>query len=233
MTGTLALVGSGEFTPALAPVDRDLLAATGRARPRVAILPTASARDGEAVFLRWAEMGRTHFLDLGAEVEAVLVRTRADADDPAWVQAIGESDLVYLSGGHPADLHAALAGSGVGTAVVGAVARGAVLAGCSAGAMVLGSSFVTGRPRLRPIAWEHGLAVVPGVAILPHYDAIPEALAAIVALRAPDATTVLGIDEETALVGGDGAWQVRGRGRVTVWRGRRRTRHRDGDRIRI
>ena len=44
---------------------------------------------------------------------------------------------------------------------------------------------------------------------------------------------MLGIDEETALVGRDGTWQVHGPGRVTVWRGRRRSRHHEGETIRI
>ena len=42
MPGPVALVGAGEFLPAMADFDAGLLAATGRARPRVAILPTAS-----------------------------------------------------------------------------------------------------------------------------------------------------------------------------------------------
>jgi cyanophycinase-like exopeptidase len=45
--------------------------------------------------------------------------------------------------------------------------------------------------------------------------------------------TTLGIDEETALVGRDGSWQVQGRGRVTVWRGRHRTRYRRGEVFRL
>jgi cyanophycinase-like exopeptidase len=44
---------------------------------------------------------------------------------------------------------------------------------------------------------------------------------------------VLGIDEETGIVGTDGSWQVRGRSRVTVWRGRHRERYRAGETFRI
>jgi hypothetical protein len=44
---------------------------------------------------------------------------------------------------------------------------------------------------------------------------------------------VLGIDEDTAAIGSAGEWLVRGSGRVTVWRGRRRERHRAGDIFRI
>ncbi len=231
MSGLVALVGSGEFTPAMAEVDRVLLVATGRDRPRVAIVPTASWPDGEAVFARWAEQGAAHFGALGAEVEPVLLRDRADAADSAWCQAIGEADLVYLSGGKPDHLLQALDGTPAGTALLDAWARGAVLAGCSAGAMVLaGHALRVGGRRFfqLPVGWQPALAVVPGTIVIPHYDAFPESLSAAVALAAPHDVRVLGIDEETALVGRDGAWRVLGRGRVTVWTGRRRVRHAAG-----
>ena len=61
MPGPVALVGAGEFLPAMADVDAGLLASTGVARPRVVVLPTASYPDGEDVFQRWASMGVAHF----------------------------------------------------------------------------------------------------------------------------------------------------------------------------
>jgi len=70
---------------------------------------------------------------------------------------------------------------------------------------------------------------VPGIVVVPHYDAMPETLIAPLALAAPDGALVVGIDENTALVGRDGEWRVQGRGRVTVWRGRRRRRFRTGE----
>lgn len=235
MPGPVALVGSGEFLPAMADFDAGLLAATGRKRPRVAILPTASWPDGPAVFERWAAMGTDHFAQLGAEVEPVLVRDRAEADDASHVQAVGEADLVYLSGGKPAHLSAVLCGSRLGAALRSAHARGAVLAGCSAGAMVLAERhFDLARRRLVwPARWRDGLGVVPGTSIVPHYDAWPEPLSALLVLQAPRGNVVLGIDENTGLIGQDGAWQVHGRSRVTLWRGRRRERFRAGDVFRL
>jgi hypothetical protein len=44
---------------------------------------------------------------------------------------------------------------------------------------------------------------------------------------------VVGIDEDTAAIGHNGAWQVQGKGRVTVWRGRRRERYRRGEAFRL
>ena len=220
--------------------DQGLLQATGRARPRVVILPTAAAPDGDKTLRTWAEMGVEHFTALGAEVEPVLVRNVADGHDAAALQAVGEADLVYLSGGHPRYLATVLRGSPLGPALAAANARGAVIAGCSAGAMAIVGRTMDFRtiPKLRvplpfPIRWMPGLELVEGIAVLPHYDAWPEPLSALVALQAQRGLIVLGIDEETAVFGRGGAWQVHGRGRVTVWRGRHRERYRRGEAFRL
>ena len=235
MPGPVALVGAGEFLPAMADVDAGLLASTGVPRPRVAVLPTASYPDGEDVFDRWASMGVAHFAALGAEVEPVLVRDRAGADDPAAAQAVGEADLVYLSGGKPDYLRHALEGSAVGAALRDAHERGAVLAGCSAGAMILAGHAFEFRMRLVPwpLRWGPGLGFAPGISVVPHYDAWPEPFSALIALQAPRGSVVLGLDEETAVIGRDGSWQVHGAARVTVWRGRHRERFRAGESFRI
>ncbi len=235
MPGPVALVGAGEFLPAMLGFDDSLLRSSGRTRPRVVILPTASYPDGPSVFADWAARGVAHFSQLGAEVEPVLVRDRLGADDPAAAQAIGEADLVYLSGGKPSYLLDSLLGSAVAAALVDAHARGAILVGCSAGAMALAARTFELRAGAAPwpLRWRDGLGFVPGMSVVPHYDAWPEALSALIALQAPRASVVLGIDEETAVVGRDGAWQVYGRSRVTVWRGRRRDRYRAGETFRL
>jgi cyanophycinase len=235
MPGPVALVGAGEFTPAMDEIDAGLLRAVRAARPRVAVVPTASFPDGEETFLRWAAEGAAHFTALGAEVEPVLIRDRAAAGDLEHAQALGEADLVYFSGGKPDYLLRALRDTPCWEAILAAHARGGVLAGCSAGAMVLAAR----QPELRggklpfPLRWQPALGVVDGIAVIPHYDRFPEPFAALAALGAPNGLAIVGIDEDTALIGRDGSWQVQGRGRVTVWRGRDRARHRAGDAIRL
>jgi len=238
--GPVALVGAGEFLPQLAEFDRALLRATGRPRPRVVILPTASAIDGESVFRAWADKGVEHFSELGAEVEPVLVRTAEEGHDGGALQAIGEADLIYLSGGHPGHLARVLHGSPLGAALVAANARGAVIAGCSAGAMAIASRSMDFRalPLLHipipfPVKWVAGLALADGLAVIPHYNAWPESLLALLVLQGPRKVAILGIDEDTAAVGRNGVWQVHGKGRVTVWRGRHRERLRAGDAFRL
>ncbi len=236
MPGPIVLVGSGEFTPAMDEVDRALLLATGRTRPRVAVVPAASWPDGEETFRRWLEQGSAHFAALGADVEGVELRSREDAFDDACAQAIGEADLVYLSGGKPDHLLDVLEGTPAGAALHAVHDRDGIIAGCSAGAMVLAARQPrVGRRRFFrfPTGWRDALGFVDGAAVIPHYDAFPEALALALVLAAPRGMVVLGIDEETAAVGRGGTWQVQGRGRVTVWRGRERARHRTGDTFRL
>ena len=70
MPGPVALVGAGEFLPAMTDVDAESARVDRASRvPAWSILPTASYPDGEEVFQRWASMGVAHFAALGAEVE--------------------------------------------------------------------------------------------------------------------------------------------------------------------
>lgn len=235
MSGPVALVGADAFRPEMAAFDTDLLASTGRRRPRVVIVPTAAFPDGAREFARWAAQGTEHFRPLGAEVEAIPVGGPLVTDVESAVQAIGEADVVYIAGSDPEHLLEALAGSAILTAIVDAHRRGAVVAGCSGGAMALVDQVMGLRAgRLPwPLHWRAGLGVVEGMAVLPRYDRMPEAFAALLALQAPRGTAVLGIDDGTAIVGRDGAWQVQRGARVTVWRGRRRERLRAGDVFRL
>jgi cyanophycinase len=235
MVGLVALIGGGEFLPAMAEFDLGLLTSTGRSRPRVAIVPTASYPAGEDAFQRAAAMGIEHFSALGGEVEPVLVRDRVAADDAAHAQAIGEADLVYLSGGRQDHLARVVTDTMLGSAIRAAHERGAIVAGCAAGAMVLAERQLEFRRQILPwpLRWRPGLAFVRGAAVIPGYDARPEPLSALMALQAPRGSAVLGLDEDTAVVGRDGSWQVHGRSRVTIWRGRRRERFRAGEAFRI
>ena len=84
-----------------------------------------------------------------------------------------------------------------------------------------------------PFRWPTALAAASGVGVLPDYDARPEPMLALLALGAPSGLALLGIDRDTAVIGWNGAWEVHGIARVTVWRGRHRERHRRGDAFRL
>ncbi len=214
LDGPIALVGSGEFTPAMENVDRALL--DGRPR-KVAHLPTAAAPEGEARLAHWAELAAGHYARLDAEVDTVPIVDRETADDPMLVRRLGDAGLVYLSGGNPAYLADSLRGSRAWDAIVASHRVGIALAGCSAGAAALTAL----APDMRTMEMRPGLGLVPGLAVIPHFDRMrrwwPAAERRHVE-QAPDGIAVVGIDEDTAVVGGRGRWWVRGRGTATLLR---------------
>lgn len=221
MTGPLALVGSGEYLPQMDAVDRLLLEATGKARPRVALMPTAAGLEEPR---QWTDLGAEHFAALGADPVAVFAVDRASCEDPRWAEAIATADLVYFSGGQPHHLLSSIRGSRVWDAVASRHADGGVLAGASAGAMFLAErSFgfpdgFEGESRPRSVRVYEAMGVVPGFIVMPHYDAIPPDVMKGVHALVPDGLRLLGIDEDTALLRIDGRWRVAGKGSVWLLR---------------
>jgi cyanophycinase len=213
--GPLALVGSGEFLPQMRDTDTRLL--DGRPR-KVVLLPTAAAPEGPARVRYWTDLAVEHYAALGAETVPVLVRDRADAVRAQQADAFDGVGLVYLSGGDPHHLGEALRDTATWDLVVAAWRGGAALAGCSAGAMAIAAAW----PPIRSLTWRDlrpGLGLVPGLAVIPHFDRVlrwRRGAVERVAGHAPDGVVLVGIDEDTALVFDDGAWRVEGRGEA--WR---------------
>ena len=227
--GPVALVGSGEFLPVMEPVDAELL--RGRP-PRAAFLPTAAALEGDARVAYWLDLGRRHYEGMGVEPVAVPVRTRADADSAELAGLLRDVGLVYLSGGDPHHLSETLRGTRVWAAIVEAWHAGAALAGCSAGAMALSA----GAPSLRgeravADGEPNGLGLVAGMAVIPHFDRMAGWDGALERFAAwhPGGTVMVGIDEETALVGDGASWKVAGEKAVWVFGGADRTPYRAGE----
>lgn len=208
----IALVGSGEYLPAMAPLEASLI---GRGRNYVQI-PLAAGQESDERFAYWVDLGREQAARLGVTAHTVLARSRADADDPRWARLVAGADLVYLSGGNPFHLANSLRGSQLWSAIVDALGRGVALAGCSAGAMVLGG--LIGSLRSPTQHAEPGLGVLPGTSILPHFDRarhwMPTELGAVAG-----AERTIGIDELTALVGEGTTFRPWGTGRCWVIEG--------------
>lgn len=213
MTGPLALVGSGEFTPAMRALDARLLddaEAAGFDRV-VAVVPTAAAPDGEATYRRWFEKAHAHYAELGAEVLEVDVRERADALALGPSAEVAEAGFVYLSGGKPAHLTAVLRDTPLLDAVLERWRLGAPLAGCSAGAMALAAGwppFFPGSSR-----WGEGLGVLPDLAVVPHFDFALRMAGERIARAgrdAPPGWRTIGVDEDTALLRTAEGWSVHG-----------------------
>ncbi|HET7010454.1 MAG TPA: Type 1 glutamine amidotransferase-like domain-containing protein [Anaerolineales bacterium] len=210
----IALVGAGEFLESMRPIDAELLRRAGGRR--VALLPTASAPDGPGVPQRWAAMGEDHFRALGADPAAVMALDRTGCQAGEHVDLVRQADLVYFSGGKPGYLLHTLRGTPLWEAVLGVLSRGGVLAGCSAGAMILGEWIPDHLSLRHPPFWKPAFGLVPGAMVLPHFDELPAWVGGVLWALRPRQSHLIGVDGGTALVGDADGWGILGPGRVTV-----------------
>ena len=213
MAKRIMLVGGDEFRASCAGMDRHVLEAAGAATPRVAIVPTAAAFENPGLA---ASNGVRHFTGLGASAHGVDVVRREDAENPRLIAQLDGAHVIYFTGGSPEHLHSVLAGSPLLAAVNDACDAGAIWAGSSAGAMVLGS--VMRRPSSgSPVS--PALDIVPDVMVLPHHErSDPNAVIGQLASAETFGLTVLGIDGGSGvLLDADGATAL-GAGNITVYR---------------
>ena len=227
MPATLALIGGEEFSGGFEDVHAVLLGG----RRRVAFLPTCAAHDGPDVVVYWCDLARRHLAALGATVATPWVVDRASADDADHARTVAEADLVYMGGGFPHVGMEILAGTRVLAALYEAAARGACLAGASAGAMMLcarsfvitpeiGAAYEEVLARGVPQDWDpplppplECLGMVPRALCMPHFN-MPFPQKWLDHGLLPAGYAFIGVEEQTALIRCGDAWTVRGRGQV-------------------
>ncbi len=238
MNGSLALVGSGEYLPAMASFEKSLVddgVKNGKQAKYIQI-PTAAGRESTERMSYWENLGKKQGDLIGVESIFLPIFNREDANNPDLAQQIADSALMYLSGGDPHYLAETLMGTLVWDAIVENWQSGASLAGCSAGAMVL-SSHIPNFRLLKGSATT-GLNLLPEIRVIPHFNKffkwIPESAAKLL-LHVPDGSILIGVDELTAIVkrSGDDDWVVFGEAKVHVLNGLPDQQLIDGERIHL
>ena len=206
--GPLALVGGNEWSPGC-DFDAGLLAASGT--DEVLVLPTAAAYEHPEKAVQHAE---AWFSSIGGRARGLMVLGRADAEDEANAAVVRQSRFVYLGGGSPMHLRSVLKSSPVWEALLEAWRAGAVVAGSSAGAMVLTDPMVDPRGGALTV----GLGMVEQLAVIPHFgNENAEKVHRSIALAAPGICVVV-VPERTALIRDpDGAWRQAGVSEVEVF----------------
>ena len=213
MTGTVCLQGGAEFGPDCAAMDADLLLRAGGP-----VVVTALAAEAGRDYRTASENGVRHFRALGAT--DVVAAPDAREDREGALPALRRARLLFLPGGSPSRLLDALRATGVDEVLRDLLAAGGVVAGSSAGAMVLGGWTVLpdrrsdGRP-----AVVRGLAVVPDVVVVPHWSGSGRAdwLEAVSA-AAPDEVAVLGVPEQSGVLVQNGRLSSVGAAATTLLR---------------
>ena len=238
MNGSLALVGSGEYLPAMAEFEKSLIqdGVNNGKEARYVQIPTAAGRESTDRLEYWKQLGLTQAKAIRVEATYLPIYTREDAFNQKYIDAVANSALMYMSGGDPHHLAEVLIDTPLWSAIIENWKTGASLAGCSAGAMVL-SAHIPNFRLLKKTATQ-GLNLLPEIRVIPHFNKffkwIPES-AAKVLLHVPDDSILIGVDELTAIVkrSGDTEWVVVGEAKVHVLKGLPDQQLLDGERIKL
>ncbi len=213
--GYILLEGGAEFGGDMAIPDRRALELAGGPNVRISIIPTAAAPDNN--HHRAGQNGVVWFQSLGATNVVVLpLIDQTSANDPEVAAALNKSQLIYLLGGFTHYLGQTLLRSAAWQAMLDAFNTGAIIAGSSAGAMVLCEYYY------HPAADEvvEGLGLIDGACIIPHFNTFGKSWVKRLT-RLLHKTVLIGIDEETGILndGPHGMWQIYGKGDVTLHHG--------------
>lgn len=212
--GTLLLEGGAEFGGRMRDPDLQAIARAGGFEAPIRILPTAAAPDNNHE--RAGNNGIRWFESLGArQVVSLPIIDKLSANEERLAKSLRDARLIYMLGGFPGYLGNVLKESVAWDAVLEAYQAGAVIAGSSAGAMVM-CEFYYDPNQGRVI---DGLNLVKNSIVLPHHNTFGQSWAS--RLLEISTLTLIGIDEQTGMIDdGAGTWTVHGAGNVTLYQNR-------------
>ena len=189
-------------------------------------MPTAAGRQDPQASVHHAT---AWFRQFGLELQDLPVFKRTDANSKELAEVARTGGFFYLVGGDPGLVAQVLRSSRVWNAIFEAWTEGASLAGSSAGAMALCShSLIRATwPKRFTRRPTEALGLVPETAVLPHFETFGHRWIESAELELPG-TTLLGIDERSAVVWVRDEWRAHGPGSVTVINGSKTARFASG-----
>lgn len=209
----IVAIGGGEIGRPGYPVetielDAEVVRLTGKRRPRVVFLPTASFDDtGYTAVVAEHYGGR-----LGCTVESLPLYDRSLTPAEAELM-LRSADIIYVGGGNTLRMMMLWRRRGVDRVLAKAAAEGTVLAGVSAGA-ICWCAFGVSDSRSFTAAgdsWSYiavrGLGLVDLV-LCPHYDSEPGRPDGLPRLVERTRRNGLGLDDCTALEVVDSRWRI-------------------------
>jgi cyanophycinase len=227
--GTLIVDGGG----ATAPIVRRFVELAGGARARIVVIATApsSIRFGEDNVIlnpdwprerkEWAQYIEYLKRWLGVDhVEVLHTRDRTTADTRAFVAPLDSATGVYLAPGNSGRLADAYLGTRTVVALRALLERGGVAFGSSAGAIIMGSFTVRGRPD-KPLLMAPGrttgFGLLMNVAINPHLTSAKRDAELVNVVDAHPEVLGIGIDDDAALLVRKNVFEVIGTGQAAIY----------------
>jgi cyanophycinase len=211
--GYLLLEGGAEFGGRMRDPDVRAIELAGGFGAPICIIPTAAAPDNN--HQRAGNNGIRWFQSLGAKnVHSVSLIDKPSANNTEIAKSLRDAKLIYLLGGFTHYLGQTLKDSLAWQAAVDAYHNSAVIAGSSAGAMVMCEFYFD--PSAGKVV--DGLNLISNSLVLPHHNTFGKNWAPKLIKQIPD-VTLIGIDERTGMLndGENNSWNVYGAGEVTLY----------------
>ncbi|HYD17303.1 MAG TPA: cyanophycinase [Patescibacteria group bacterium] len=227
---TLIAIGGAEDKTGNMTVLKRVVAESGLEKPRVLVITSATSFPDEAAKKYQEAFGR-----LGIEPVIHYV-TREQAEDVMFAKVAVNADVIFFSGGDQSRLTAMLADTPLLATIMKRESEGAVVAGTSAGAAAMSGMMIAGgRPKkaMKPggLKIGEGFGFTPDIVFDTHVDYYGRVRRLFGAAANDSRKTVIGLDEDTAIVMRDGKAEVLGAGDVSVLRDGELKRHKAGDRF--
>jgi cyanophycinase len=227
--GTLIVDGGG----ATDLVVRRFVELAGGSEARVVVIPTAPSAlrfgdnnvilnpDWPSDSAQWQQYRDYLQRWFGVDrVEIIHTRDRNQANSEGFIAPLKSATGVYLTPGNSGRLVDAYLGTETLRALRGVLERGGVVFGSSAGAIVLGSFTVRGRPD-KPLLMASGkttgFGFLTNVAINPHLTSAKRDAELVNVVDAHPTILGIGIDDDAALLVQGSVFEVIGTGKVAVY----------------
>jgi cyanophycinase len=216
--GVVMPIGGAEDKIGRMTILREVVRLAGGSAARVVVISTASSL-GDEITHAYLQV----FAGLGVDdVVGIRPENRDQAGDAALVGTIHRASAVFMTGGNQTKLATVIVGTPLGDAIRAANARGAVIAGTSAGASICSEHMVSfgsggSTPKFRVGQVSQGLGLLSGIIVDQHFTQRNRFGRLLALVAANPAQLGVGIDEDTAaIVSADGRLEVKGRGVLTI-----------------
>ena len=215
--GFIVPIGGAEDKVADRAVLTRFVTICGGSSARIAIIPTASelASTGPRYEQVFAKLGV-------ADAKELPFRTRADTDNPGWLDFLQTCTGVFVTGGNQLRLSTILGGTPVAQLLRRRNARGLHIAGTSAGAAFVSEHMIAGgkggsTPRAGDVVLAPGLGLTNRIVVDQHFRERDRLGRLMSAIAYNPFALGFGLDENTAaFIGPDNQVEIVGQGGITV-----------------
>ncbi len=217
---TLIVIGGGEFAEAEDVLEEFLGLLKDKPDAHIVVM-TVATNEPDGAGKKYDALFRKHKIK---HISIIDVSERGDAFSEAALNKIRESDALFFTGGDQLNVTSLMGGSPLHNLIHEKYEEGFVIAGTSAGAMMMSTTMITsGRndiaPRVGCIDIAPGIDLVAGTIIDTHFSQRGRHGRLLTAVAHYPQDLGIGIDERTAIVVRGNEFEVLGEGVATIMDG--------------